>query len=147
MIIFFTKLEHIYESKPLLSNLKFIVMASSNNYAGILLGMGNPLLDISSLVDDEFLTKLNNLISISFFGWIRLVFRLNLKFIFLLSSNIRFWFAFQIRRQVELCDSRWGETLADVTIAFALRLIFEYKLYTIICDILGPNSFGWWLTF
>ncbi|CAF1999548.1 unnamed protein product, partial [Brassica oleracea] len=32
-------------------------IVSSNNYAGILLGMGNPLLDISSLVDDEFLTK------------------------------------------------------------------------------------------
>ncbi|KAF3589821.1 hypothetical protein F2Q69_00031338 [Brassica cretica] len=32
-------------------------MASSNNYVGILLGMGNPLLDISSLVDDEFLTN------------------------------------------------------------------------------------------
>ncbi|CAE6085845.1 unnamed protein product [Arabidopsis arenosa] len=43
-----------------------IIMASSSNYDGILLGMGNPLLDISAVVDDEFLTKydikLNNAI-------------------------------------------------------------------------------------
>ncbi|KAG2334668.1 hypothetical protein Bca4012_000133 [Brassica carinata] len=41
-------------------------MASSNNYDGILLGMGNPLLDISAVVDEAFLTKydvkLNNAI-------------------------------------------------------------------------------------
>ncbi|KAL9278285.1 putative adenosine kinase [Arabidopsis thaliana] len=41
-------------------------MASSSNYDGIFLGMGNPLLDISAVVDDEFLTKydikLNNAI-------------------------------------------------------------------------------------
>ncbi|CAD5330680.1 unnamed protein product [Arabidopsis thaliana] len=47
-------------------NLRFIIMASSSNYDGIFLGMGNPLLDISAVVDDEFLTKydikLNNAI-------------------------------------------------------------------------------------
>ncbi|CAN7037010.1 unnamed protein product [Brassica oleracea var. botrytis] len=39
---------------------------SSSNYDGILLGMGNPLLDISAVVDEDFLTKydvkLNNAI-------------------------------------------------------------------------------------
>ncbi|KAF2583521.1 hypothetical protein F2Q68_00000079 [Brassica cretica] len=50
----------------LISSFEFIIMASSNNYDGILLGMGNPLLDISAVVDEAFLTKydvkLNNAI-------------------------------------------------------------------------------------
>jgi adenosine kinase len=41
-------------------------MAASSSYEGVLLGMGNPLLDISAVVDDAFLTKydvkLNNAI-------------------------------------------------------------------------------------
>lgn len=33
-------------------------MASSSDFDGILLGMGNPLLDVSAVVDQDFLTKL-----------------------------------------------------------------------------------------
>jgi hypothetical protein len=32
-------------------------MAASGSYEGVLLGMGNPLLDISAVVDEAFLAK------------------------------------------------------------------------------------------
>lgn len=32
-------------------------MAASNSLEGVLLGMGNPLLDISAVVDEAFLAK------------------------------------------------------------------------------------------